>query len=80
MYLGASLTSAGSALVVPIIAYLAAGASSLELGAVMGGLAAAVFRPGPRAGLRGRRLAVRCNGTPQLWLADAAPGLDVGSC
>ncbi len=41
MYLGVSLTSAGTGLVLPVIAYLAAGASPLKLGATMGGLAAA---------------------------------------
>ena len=41
MYLGVSLTSAGTGLVLPVIAYLAAGASPLRLGATMGGLAAA---------------------------------------
>ena len=41
MYLGVSLTSAGTGLVLPVIAYLAAGASPRKLGVVMGGLAAA---------------------------------------
>ncbi len=41
MYLGVSLTSAGTGLVLPVIAYLAAGASPRKLGATMGGLAAA---------------------------------------
>ena len=41
MYLGVSLTSAGTGLVLPAIAYLAAGASPQKLGVVMGGLAAA---------------------------------------
>ncbi|HEY8708059.1 MAG TPA: hypothetical protein VIM34_08675 [Burkholderiaceae bacterium] len=41
MYLGVSLTSAGTGLVLPVIAYLAAGASRQKLGATMGGLAAA---------------------------------------
>jgi MFS family permease len=41
MYLGVSLTSAGTGLVLPVIAYLAAGASPQKLGATMGGLAAA---------------------------------------
>jgi MFS family permease len=42
MYLGVSFTSAGTGLVLPVIAYLAAGASPQQkLGAVMGGLAAA---------------------------------------
>ncbi len=41
MYLGVSLTSAGTGLVLPVIAYLAAGASPHKLGAVMGSLAAA---------------------------------------
>ena len=41
MYLGVSLTSAGTGLVLPVIAYLAAGASPQTLGATMGGLAAA---------------------------------------
>ena len=41
MYLGVSLTSAGTGLVLPVIAYLAAGASPQKLGIVMGGLTAA---------------------------------------
>ena len=41
MYLGVSLTSAGTGLVLPGIAYLAAGATPGKLGVVMGGLAAA---------------------------------------
>jgi MFS family permease len=41
MYIGISLTSAGTGLVLPVILYLAAGASRRNLGATMGGLAAA---------------------------------------
>lgn len=41
MYLGVSLTSAGTGLVLPVIAYLAAGVSPQKLGVVMGGLTAA---------------------------------------
>ena len=41
MYLGVSLTSAGTGLVLPVIAYLAAGTSPQKLGATMGRLAAA---------------------------------------
>lgn len=41
MYLGVSLTSAGTGLVLPVIAYLAADASPQKLGVVMGSLAAA---------------------------------------
>ena len=41
MYLGVSLTAAGTGLVLPVIAYLAAGASPHKLGVVMGSLAAA---------------------------------------
>jgi MFS family permease len=41
MYLGVSLTAAGTGLVLPVIAYLAAGASPQRLGVVMGGLSAA---------------------------------------
>ena len=41
LYLGISLTSAGTGLVLPVIAYLAAGVSSQKLGASMGALAAA---------------------------------------
>ena len=41
MYLGVSLASAGTGLVLPVIAYLAAGATPQKLGATMGGLAAA---------------------------------------
>ena len=41
MYLGVSLTAAGTGLVLPVIAYLAAASSPQKLGAVMGGLTAA---------------------------------------
>ena len=41
MFLGVGMTSAGTRLVLPVIAYLAAGASPLKLAAAMGGLAAA---------------------------------------
>lgn len=41
MYLGVSLTSAGTGLVLPVIAYVAAGAERARLGVTMGGLAAA---------------------------------------
>jgi MFS family permease len=41
MYMGVSLTSAGTGLVLPVIAYLAASASPKKLGVVMGGLSAA---------------------------------------
>ena len=41
MYLGVSLTSAGTGLVLPVIAYLGAGASPHKLGVTMGSLAAA---------------------------------------
>ena len=41
MYLGVSLTSAGTGLVLQVIAYLAAGSSPQRLGVVMGGLTAA---------------------------------------
>ena len=41
MYLGISFTSAGTGLVLPVIAYLAAGTSADRLGTTMGGLAAA---------------------------------------
>lgn len=41
MYLGVSLTSAGTGLVLPVIAYLAAGTTRQTLGVTMGGLAAA---------------------------------------
>jgi MFS family permease len=41
MYLGISLTSAGTGLVLPVISYQAAGAKRQKLGAIMGGLAAA---------------------------------------
>ena len=41
MYIGVSLTSAGTGLVLPVVSFLAAGASHRKLGATMGGLAAA---------------------------------------
>ena len=41
MYLGVTLTSAGTGLVLPVIAFLAAGAPQRTLGVTMGGLAAA---------------------------------------
>ena len=42
MYLGVSLTAAGTGLVLPVIAYLAAGVPRHKLGTTMGALAAAV--------------------------------------
>ena len=42
LYLGVGLTAAGTGLVLPVIAYLAAGVSRQKLGATMGALAAAV--------------------------------------
>jgi MFS family permease len=41
MYVGVSLTAAGTGLVLPTVSYLAAGASRRRLGTTMGGLAAA---------------------------------------
>ena len=41
MYFGVSLTAAGTGLVLPVISFLAAGASRQRLGATMGSLAAA---------------------------------------
>jgi len=41
MYLGVSLTAAGTGLVLPVISYMAAGTSRQKLGFTMGGLAAA---------------------------------------
>ncbi len=41
MYIGVSLTSAGTGLVLPVLAFLAAGTSQRSLGVTMGGLAAA---------------------------------------
>ena len=41
MYVGVSFTAAGTGLVLPTVAYLAAGASRQRLGTTMGGLAAA---------------------------------------
>ena len=41
MYLGVSLTAAGTGLVLPVISYQAAGATRQKLGVTMGGLAAA---------------------------------------
>ena len=41
LYVGISLTAAGTGLILPVIAYLAAGASPDKLGLAMGGLAAA---------------------------------------
>ena len=41
IYVGISLTAAGTGVVLPVIAYLAAGASPKKLGVAMGGLAAA---------------------------------------
>ena len=66
MYLGVSLTSAGTGLVLPVIAYLAAGASPQRLGVVMGGLAAA-------AGL-GQTLGSAAGG----WLFGAVAHLSFG--
>ena len=58
MYFGVSLTSAGTGLVLPVIAYLAAGASRQKL--------ASRWRPGRGSGIRSdawvgrRRMALRC--------------------
>ena len=41
MFVGISLTSAGTGLVLPVISFLAAGTSQRSLGATMGSLAAA---------------------------------------
>ena len=41
VYLGVSLTSAGTGLILPVVSFLAAGTSHRKLGATMGGLAAA---------------------------------------
>ena len=41
MYLGVSLASAGTGLLLPVLAYLAAGAAPQKLGATMGAMAAA---------------------------------------
>ncbi|HEP9100173.1 TPA: MFS transporter [Pseudomonas aeruginosa] len=41
MYVGVSLTAAGTGIVLPTVAYLAAGSASRRLGTAMGGLAAA---------------------------------------
>lgn len=41
MYVGVSITAAGTGLVLPVISFLAAGAAHRKLGATMGGLAAA---------------------------------------
>jgi MFS family permease len=41
MYIGVSITAAGTGLVLPVISFLAAGAAQRKLGATMGGLAAA---------------------------------------
>lgn len=41
MYLGVSLTAAGTGLILPVVSYLAAGVSRAELAVTMGGLAAA---------------------------------------
>ncbi len=41
MYVGVSVTSAGTGLVLPVLSFLAAGAAHRRLGATMGGLAAA---------------------------------------
>ena len=73
MFLGVGMTSAGTGLVLPVIAYLAASASTLKLGATCGG------RPGPDAWFSGRWLAVRCPGAAQLWLARGSAGVDGGA-
>ena len=40
MYLGVSLTAAGTGLVLPVVSYVAAGVSRAELAVTVGGLAA----------------------------------------
>ncbi len=66
MFVGISLTSAGTGLVLPVIAFLAAGASRRSLGATMGSLAAA-------AGL-GQTLGSSVGG----WLFGAVAALGFG--
>jgi MFS family permease len=66
MYIGVSLTSAGTGLVLPVIAFLAAGASHRSLGATMGGLAA--------AGALGQTLGSAAGG----WLFGAVARLSFG--
>ena len=67
MYLGVSLTSAGTGLVLPVIAYLAAASSRQRLGVVMGSLTAA-------AGL-GQALGSAAGGWLFGALADRSYGL-----
>ncbi len=66
MYIGVSLTSAGTGLVLPVISFLAAGASHRALGATMGGLAA--------AGALGQTLGSATGG----WLFGAVARLSFG--
>ena len=66
MYIGVSLTSAGTGLVLPVIAFLAAGASQRSLGVTMGGLAA--------AGALGQTLGSAAGG----WLFGAVARLSFG--
>ena len=67
LYLGIGLTSAGTGLVLPVIAYQAAGESRQKLGATMGALAAA-------AGL-GQTLGSSLGGWLFGWLAQVGFGL-----
>ncbi|MEO6280160.1 MFS transporter [Roseateles sp.] len=66
MYIGVSLTSAGTGLVLPVIAFLAAGALHRSLGVTMGGLAA--------AGALGQTLGSVASG----WLFGAVERLSFG--
>ena len=66
MYIGVSLTSAGTGLILPVIAFLAAGASHRSLGVTMGGLAA--------AGALGQTLGSAAGG----WLFGAVARLSFG--
>ncbi len=66
MYIGVSLTSAGTGLVLPVISFLAAGASHRTLGATMGGLAT--------AGALGQTLGSAAGG----WLFGAVARLSFG--
>lgn len=78
MYLGVSLTSAGTGLLLPVIALLAAGASAQTLG-ITDRRSGGGSWPRPDTRIGHRRMALRCPCTTQLRLADRALGRDANA-
>lgn len=75
MYVGVSVTSAGTGLVLPVLSFLAAGAAHRKLGGD-DGRARGCFRLGTDLGVRGGRLAVRRPGATQLCVVSSPTAAD----